>query len=123
MSFDNLVVICVVAAVVPLALGIAPRVPVPGPVLEIVAGIMLGPAVLDVVHIDDTVRAASVLGLAFLLFLAGLEIDLQHFRGARARQALAGLAASVVLGLLAGFTLHALDGGQSALLIGIALMA
>ena len=38
-----------VAAAVPLILATVPRVPVPGPVLEIAAGIVLGPAVLDLV--------------------------------------------------------------------------
>jgi Kef-type K+ transport system membrane component KefB len=55
----------------------------PGPVLEIVAGIILGPAVLDLVKPDQAVRLVSTIGLAFLLFLAGLEIDVRHFRGPR----------------------------------------
>src|SRR6266576_629327 len=104
MSFDNLVAVLAVAAAVPLILAAVPRVPVPGPVLEIVAGIVLGPAVLDLVKPDQAVRLVSTIGLAFLLFLAGLEIDVRHFRGPRAR--LTGLAL-----------------GLSALLVRIILMA
>src|SRR4051794_13702052 len=122
MSFDNLVIIAAVAAAIPLVLGVT-GLRVPGPVLEIVAGIALGPAVLDVLHVDPTVTAASTLGLAFLLFLAGLEIDVQHFRGARARQALEGLAVSVVLGITVGLVLHAVGLAQSPLLLGIILIA
>jgi len=44
MNFDNLVAVLAVAAAVPLLLAAVPRVRVPGPVLEIVAGIVLGPA-------------------------------------------------------------------------------
>src|SRR3954453_20865266 len=106
MSFDNLVIIAAVAAAVPLALG-ATGLRLPGPVLEIVAGIVLGPAALGVLSVDQTVRAIGVLGLAFLLFLAGLEIDVQHFRGDRARRALTGLALSVALGITCGLVLHA----------------
>ena len=50
MNFDNLVAVLAVAAAVPLILAAVPRVRVPGPVLEIVAGIVLGPAVLDLVQ-------------------------------------------------------------------------
>jgi Kef-type K+ transport system membrane component KefB len=123
MSFDNLVIVAAVAAIIPLLLGFAPRVPIPGPVLEIVAGIVLGPAVLDVVEVDDTVQAASVLGLGFLLFLAGLEIDVQQFRGPQARRALDGLGLSIVLGIAVGYGLFAVGLAKNPLLIGIALMA
>jgi len=81
MTFDNLVAVLAVAAAVPLILATAPRVPVPGPVLEIAAGIVLGPAVLDLVKPDQAVRLLSTIGLAFLLFLAGLEIDVRRFPG------------------------------------------
>jgi Kef-type K+ transport system membrane component KefB len=96
MNFDNLVAVLAVAAAVPLILVAVPRVRVPGPVLEIVAGIVLGPAVLHLVKPDQSVRLVSTIGLAFLLFLAGLEIDVRHFRGPRDRhrfQAVAAVAA------------------------------
>src|SRR4051812_224485 len=123
MSFDNLVIIAAVAAGVPLLLGALRRVPVPGPVVEILAGIVLGPAVLGVVHNDSLVRSAAVLGLGFLLFLAGMEIDIQRLRGPRATQALRGLVLTVVLGVAAGYALHAVGLAPSPLLVGIALMA
>jgi Kef-type K+ transport system membrane component KefB len=71
MNFDNLVAVLAVAAAVPLILTAVPQVRVPGPVLEIVAGIVLGPAALDLVKPDQAVRLVSTIGLAFLLFLAG----------------------------------------------------
>jgi Kef-type K+ transport system membrane component KefB len=123
MSFDNLLIVAVVAAAVPLLLGFAPRVPIPGPVVEIIAGIVLGPAVLGVVHVDQTVQTASVLGLGFLLFLAGLEIDIHQFRGPKARRALDGLAVTVVLGIAVGYGLQAVGLAKNPLLVGIALMA
>ncbi|MGW9136728.1 cation:proton antiporter domain-containing protein [Streptomyces sp. NPDC055681] len=74
-----------------------PRVPIPGPVLEIVAGIVLGPAILNVVGPDATVQALSITGLSFLLFLSGLEIDIQRLRGPQARLVGIGLAGTIVL--------------------------
>jgi hypothetical protein len=118
MNFDNLVAVLAVAAAVPLILAAVPRVPVPGPVLEIVAGIVLGPAVLDLVKPDQAVRLVSTIGLAFLLFLAGLEIDVRHFRGPRARLAGLALGLSALLALIIGIALHATGVVESPLLVG-----
>ena len=75
LSFDGLLVIALVAVAVPVLLALVPRLPVPGAVLEVVAGILVGPSVLGWVHLDAPVRVVSDLGLGMLLFLAGLEID------------------------------------------------
>jgi Kef-type K+ transport system membrane component KefB len=123
MSFANLLIVAAVAAAVPLLLGFAPRLALPGPVLEIVAGIVLGPAVLGVAHVDATVQSASVLGLGFLLFLAGLEIDVHQFREPQARRALDGLVITVALGIAVGYGLLALGLAKDPLLVGIAFMA
>jgi Kef-type K+ transport system membrane component KefB len=122
-NFDNLVAVLVVAAAVPLILAAVPRVRVPGPVLEIVAGIVLGPAVLDLVKPDQAVRLTSTIGLAFLLFLAGLEVDVRHFRGPRARLAAEALGLSALLALIIGIVLRATSLVESPLLVGIILLA
>jgi Kef-type K+ transport system membrane component KefB len=49
----------------------------------------------------------STIGLAFLLLLAGLEVDVRHFRGPRARLAGEALDLSVLLALIIGIVLHA----------------
>ncbi len=123
MNFDNLVVVLGVAAAVPLILSAVPRVPVPGPVLEILAGIVLGPAVLNLVKPDQAVKLVSTIGLAFLLFLAGLEIDVRHFRGPRARLAGLGFGLSAVLALGVSGVLHTAGVVESTLLVGIILIA
>jgi Kef-type K+ transport system membrane component KefB len=123
MNFDNLVAVLASAAAVPLILTAVPRVRVPGPVLEIVAGIVLGPAVLGLVKPDQAVRLVSTIGLAFLLFLAGLEIDVRHFRGPRARLAGLALGLSALLALIIGIALYAAGVVESPLLVGIILMA
>ena len=123
MNFDNLVAVLAVAAAVPLILSAVPKVPVPGPVLEIVAGIVLGPAVLGLVQPDQAVRLLSTIGLAFLLFLAGLEIDVRHFRGPRARLAGLGIGLSAVLALGISGGLHAAGVVESTLLVAIILLA
>ena len=80
-SFNNLLIVCVIAVAVPLLLGWAPRLRVPSVVIEIILGVIVGPSVLGWVQIDLPVQILAVFGLAFLLFLAGLEIDLRGLRG------------------------------------------
>ena len=72
----------------------------PAVVLEIVAGIVVGPSVLGWVEIDDTIAVVATLGLAFLLFLAGLEIDFARLRGPVLKLTGLGFALSFALALL-----------------------
>jgi Kef-type K+ transport system membrane component KefB len=122
-GFTNLLVVCVVALLAPLTLGFAPRVRVPAVVLEIVAGVALGPSGLDWVEVDLPVSIVAVLGLAFLLFLAGLEIDVHRLRGAVLRLALIGYAVTLVLGLTVGGGLDLLGWVSSPVLVAVALSA
>jgi Kef-type K+ transport system membrane component KefB len=79
--------------------------------------------VLGWVRVDLPVQILAILGLAFLLFLAGLEIDLERLRGAALRLAGSGFAVSAILALLAGYGAFALGLVRSPLLIGIILLA
>ena len=98
-SFDNLLVVSLVAVLAPMTLGMAPRLRIPSIVLEILAGVVLGPSVLGWVHVDLAVSILALLGLAFLLLLAGLEIDLHRLRGRLLVTALSGFGITLVLAL------------------------
>jgi Kef-type K+ transport system membrane component KefB len=106
LSFDGVLVIALVAVAIPVLLGLVPRLPVPEAVLEVLAGILIGPSVLGWVHIDAPVQVLSDLGLGMLLFLAGLEIDVGGLRGPLGRLASWAFSGSVLLGLGAGYALH-----------------
>jgi Kef-type K+ transport system membrane component KefB len=122
-SFVNLLAVAAVAFAAPLLLGLFARLRVPGVVVEIVAGIIIGPAVLGWVHVDLPVQLLAILGLAFLLFLAGMEIDLERLRGPALRLAGLGFAGSALLALLVGYGAFALGLVRSPLLVGIILLA
>jgi Kef-type K+ transport system membrane component KefB len=122
-SFTGLVVVVAVAFVVPLVLGLIPRFPLPAVVLEIVAGIVIGPSVLGWVKLDLPLEILSVIGLAFLLFLAGLEIEVERFRGRFLQKAVFALAASFGLSLLAGYGLHGVGLVESPLFVSIVLIS
>jgi Kef-type K+ transport system membrane component KefB len=122
-SFTNLLIVAAVAAAVPLALGWAPRLRIPFVVLEIVAGIVLGPSVLGWVHVDLPVRILALVGLAFLLLLAGLEIDVRGLRGRLLGLAGAGYLVSAVLAVLAGLGFRGLGWTPSPLFVAVSLTA
>src|SRR3712207_6690375 len=96
-SLMGVLIVAVIAFVVPLGLGLVPSLRIPSVVLEITAGILIGPAVLGLVEVDLPLHVLALFGLAFLLFLAGLEIDLDRLRGARLRNAAAGFVVSLAV--------------------------
>jgi Kef-type K+ transport system membrane component KefB len=104
-SFSGVLVIALVAVAVPVVTALAPRLPVPGAVLEVMAGIAIGPAVLGWVHLDPSIQVLSDLGLGMLLFLAGLEIDVAGLRGALGRLAGRAFVVSMLLGLACALVL------------------
>lgn len=107
LHFTNLLIVVAAAFAVPLLLGLAPRVRLPAVVLEIVAGIVIGPAGLGWVEIDAPIDVLALIGLAFLLFLAGLEVEFAMLRGRVLRLAGGGFLVSFALALAAGFALQA----------------
>lgn len=122
-GLGNLLVVVAVGFAVPFVLGLAPRLRLPAVVLEIVAGILIGPSVLGWAAVDDPVRVMAVLGLAFLLFLSGLEIELDRLRGRVLALAAGGFAASVGIALVVATGLYAVDLSGSPVFVAIVLTA
>lgn len=112
-----------VAFAAPLVLGFFPGVRLPSVVLEIVAGIVVGPSVLGIVHVDTSISVIAVIGLAFLLFLAGLEIDFGRLRGRVLKLSLVGFALSFGIAVVVGFGLKVTGLVASPLLVAIILSA
>src|ERR687894_1675248 len=112
-SLTGVLVVAAIAFTVPLVLGLAPTLRLPSVVLEIVAGVVIGPAILGLVEEDLPLQVLALLGLAFLLFLAGLEIDLDRLRGSRLHSAAAGflISLAVALGIGLGLFSTGLVGG------------
>ena len=100
-SFAGLLVVTLIAVGAPISVA-ALRLKIPAPVIEIVAGIIVGPSVLKWVKIDAPISVLALMGVAFLLFLAGLEIDLDRLRGRVLRVALLGYLVTLALGVGVG---------------------
>ena len=122
-SLTSLAVILLTALVARLALGLVPRLRLPGVVVEIVLGIVVGPVVLGWARADEPVTLLAALGVAFLLFLAGLELDAESLRGPIVRLAGRGFALSVALALAVGGLLGAAGVTRNPLLIAVTLTA
>jgi Kef-type K+ transport system membrane component KefB len=122
-AFDNLLIVVAVGFAAPLLLGFFPGVKLPSVVLEILAGIVIGPSVLGIVHVDDSVSVISVIGLAFLLFLAGLEIEFDRLRGQVLRVTLIAFTVSFAIAVVVALILKATGLIETPLLIAIILCA
>ena len=122
-SFNGVLIIAAIAVLVPVVLGFLPKVPLPGAVLEVIAGIVIGPSLLDWVHIDAPILVLSDLGLGMLLFLAGLEIDVQRLRGPLGRVAGLGFCGSAVLGIGCAYALRLAGLVSQPLFLAIVLMS
>jgi len=122
-QFTNLLLVVGVAFVAPLTLGFFPRLRLPAVVLEILLGIVIGPSGLAWVSVDVPVEILALVGLAFLLFLAGLEIDIDGLRGRTLRVTGLGFLLSLALGLIAGVALHAGGYVKSPLFLAIVLVS
>ncbi len=118
---ETLLIVLAVAALAPVIADLPTRVRVPIVVAELVLGIIVGPDVLDVAKPGDMLDVFKQLGLAFLFFLAGMEIEFDRVRGAPAQLAARGWGLSLVIGLAAGGLLYAVGLVGTPVLVGLAL--
>jgi Kef-type K+ transport system membrane component KefB len=117
----TLVIIGVVAVLSPLLAELSGSLSVPDVVFEIGLGIVVGPAVLGIAHPDSVVAALSDMGLSYLMFLAGFELDLARVRGRSLRLAGIGWGISLGLALLTAVALVTIGAVLDAVVVGLAL--
>src|SRR5919206_139523 len=122
-SFTDLLIVVAVAFAAPFLLGLFPSLRLPSVILEIVAGIVIGPSVLGIVTADQAVAVIALMGLTFVLFLAGLEIDLRKLRGPVLRLTAMGFAASFGVAIAVSLGLSAAGLAETPLLVAIILCA
>ncbi len=119
--FGDLLIVVAVAFAAPFFLGLFPGVRLPSVVLEIVAGIIVGPSVLDVVQVDQAIEVIALIGLAFVLFLAGLEIEFEKLRGQVLRLTGLGFVLSFAIAVVVALSLSAGGLVETPLLVAIIL--
>ena len=100
------------------------RIGQPAIIGEIIAGVLVGPAVLGFVELTDVLEVFSELGVVFLLFWVGLETRLHEMRevgGIAARVGVAGVAVPFAGGLAVGLALG--ESTATSIFLGAALSA
>lgn len=102
----TLLVILTVAVAAPLLVELTPRLGLPVVVLELAAGIALGPQGLGFAQIGPVISFLASFGLAMLFFLAGFELDFAELRGRPLVLGAAGWLLSVGIALAVAYALH-----------------
>lgn len=96
------------------ALGIlAKRLGAPQVVGEIIAGLLVGPAILNIVQVTDTIEVFAEIGVILLMFSTGLGTDLKQLIRSGPK-ALLIATVGVVVPLLGGMLIYGLFNGFSA---------
>ena len=76
-----LVIVSAAAVAALISALVSPRLVLPVVVVELLLGIVIGPQVADLAHVDAATRFFSNLGLGMLFFFAGYEIDFERIKG------------------------------------------
>jgi Kef-type K+ transport system membrane component KefB len=122
-QFGGLLAIALAAFAAPLIARLIPGRLVPPVVLEVLAGIAIGPQALDLVHPTGGVYVLYLLGFGFLLFLAGQEVEVRQFRGPVFRLTFACFAVSLVVAIPVALALREIAHGADLRLLALAMTA
>lgn len=120
-SLHALFIVLFVAMLAPLIGDYVPWIRIPVVVIEVVLGIIVGPDLLDLVRIDSGIDALAALGLAFLFFLAGYEIDFDRVKGKPLALALKGWAVGLAIAFALGGLLQVTGKVDAMVYVGIAI--
>ncbi len=115
----TLVLVAAIAAVSPVIAELTRGIGIPDVVIEILLGILVGPYVLHLAHPDSVINAFSDMGLGFLMFLAGFELDLVRIKGRPLKLASVGWGFSVILGLAFAFALVSVGLALDSVVLGL----
>lgn len=99
--FAELALLLLIASIMGV---LAVRLRQPPIIAYIASGILVGPALLGLVHAHDQIDLFAQIGITVLLFLVGLKLDLQHIRHIGPVALLAG-SAQLVITIALGFGL------------------
>lgn len=116
-----LLVVLLVAALAPLFNELPIRLRLPLVVLELLFGVLVGPQFLDLIANEGSLKTLSALGLSFLFFLAGMELDFHTLRGPPLRLGLRGWLASMAVALAATHALASAGLVSDPVLVAVAL--
>ncbi|MBA2665362.1 MAG: cation:proton antiporter [Bradymonadaceae bacterium] len=117
---DPVLIVATVMAIILFAPQLFARFRIPGIVGLIFAGAAVGPSALNMLQRDSTMVLLGTIGLLYLMFGAGISLDLNRFSKYRTRSIVFGLASFLIPQIITvGFTLLVLEFSlPAALLLG-----
>src|SRR5580658_1235593 len=120
-AIETLVLIALIGVVSPILSEISGPLAIPEIVFQIGLGILIGPFVLNIAHLDSVITGLSDLGLSYLIFLAGYELNIDRIRGKPVRLAALGWVISLGIGFFAAFALVSSGLARDTIVVGLAL--
>lgn len=120
-SVANLIYVGIAIAFAAAIPAVLPRLPLPGAVLEIMLGVLIGPQVLGLADTDFVLRFLSDFGLGILFLMAGFELSPALLRGRPIRNATLGWLLSAAIALYACFVLNVAGLAATPVLTALAL--
>ena len=81
----------VVMAIILITPLLSEKLKLPGIIGIIVGGMLIGPHGFGLLQDNDPIQFISTIGLVFLMFRAGLEVDINQFMKVRARALVFGI--------------------------------
>jgi Kef-type K+ transport system membrane component KefB len=118
--FVSLVVIAVIAVLAPIIIDLKPSLRIPAVVVEMVLGAVVGPYGFNLISPNVATDVLSFLGLGFLLFVAGLELNPVQIRR-HAGSVVIDFAMSAAIGIGAAYLISRFEPISQPLLLGFAL--
>lgn len=106
-ELGSLFFIMLIAVLAPLLVGLL-RLKVAEVVILLGLGILVGPEVLDLVQIDASISLLAQLGLGFLFFFAGLELEPEAIKGRYGKLAAIGWGITLLVAGIATWVLESM---------------
>jgi Kef-type K+ transport system membrane component KefB len=120
-NLTTLFLIALIAVAAPLVSELPIRLRLPIVVLEIALGIVVGPHVLGWAQATGVLAFLGTMGLGFLFFLAGLELDFDELRGVPLQLGVKSWSASIIIALVLTLALRASGFVNAPIMIATAL--
>jgi Kef-type K+ transport system membrane component KefB len=120
-GLETLLAVALVAALAPMIVAALPGPRIPQVVILILAGILIGPQVLNLATYTSSVRLIANVGLGFLFLLAGYELDPLLLREHAGKLAIGGWLISVAISVGAVAALVSVGYVRDFVPIGLAL--
>jgi Kef-type K+ transport system membrane component KefB len=118
-DLNSLFFIMLIAVLAPLLVGLL-RLKVAEVVILLGLGILVGPELLNLVEVDSSISLLAQLGLGFLFFFAGLELEPEAIKGRYGKLAAIGWGITLLIAGLSTWALEAM--GLVENLVGFAIV-